>query len=908
MAAENSNALQMMLPEGGLEISGILDLEVNGKHHILGSLKEDFAHPKPVVVRLGTKVSDEYPSALGFRVLLRTRTPRSNDTGLIDDLFHVISCHLDPQSGTVVYGHASAQDVQALRNSRRFGAQDLETESDEGLYYIKCCSFDANTLLISRHGPALQAIDDKVEGIEKLVLSVPEATQLSLFFKSDRSILSSLAKAVERGFRGILAPDWRIALPDTVVKTWHANVQTQMAIGLTEVLNVALSGSYRRWPDGGAGTSIEDRPEAVVFKEYVRNAYPHVWPEPENKVYPVMLHVPAHGRCIELPFGGSMINRTNTYVGLGALHSLLAEGIPSTRIGIVSLYPTQVSIYKDVLAKCHEQAPGHGYDLVECDIVENWVGKTTGIVIVDLVRAANAGGNLGYLSQLNRLIALLSIHENGLIVVGDRACVVSSQGRVVSAKLNKILQWFIDHNRIVSLAFEDKYTLYNRALTMPATMSSLPLERAASTDTNASFPRTSSMSSTGTKQPRRYVGIPGLEHLSAHKPSASSSSPSISAATNPDTLTLHALKQDVQGVKEAPNSPGTRQPFSFTFDPAIALKGSSKKSVSNILEDKHTMNKDQATVGQKTSSVKVKQTFDPAKVHHLAAQKDQANIGKETLPTMTEKASNVAKAPYHATQSLRPSLKDNVSPAKAASNLPPHKYASAMKENAQPVEIKSSQDAQLKAEKVALPPHRAKLAHQSSASTQKVSKGTLMPLESKYLPEDPITIERIQSKKEPEAPVHEQPQPNKAESSKTPANPSITQVTKAMADINLTAPPPPPPTPVRNPFGNVPTRDWKIRAEQKYLAVLTRFRAFDPKMAGRNPAKEDRYFRRLAEALFVDKKEGAFNRAYVSAIGIAAKLETAVLRRTGNEGSERNFEAHIHVQHAQAYSAGDKGD
>lgn len=222
-----------------------------------------------------------------------------------------------------------------------------------------------------------------------------------------------------------------------------------------------------------------------------------------------MLNVP--GLCTELPFGASMLNRLNTYAAINALHELLAAQIPASDIGIVTLYHAQAVAYKDALDHCHTLAPQRGYNHVQVNILEGWVHRTVGIAIVDLVRTANASGNLGYLSQANRLKVLLSRHQNGLIIVGDIACTTNSHGTITSAKLEKVLQWFIDHCRIVQISEQG-----NPLPTAPI----LP-ERDLPTDSSASRPTTPSISTSSTDQPPqrgKYVGIPGLEHLRSAQP------------------------------------------------------------------------------------------------------------------------------------------------------------------------------------------------------------------------------------------------------------------------------------------------------------------------------------------------------------------------------------------------------
>jgi len=240
--------------------------------------------------------------------------------------------------------------------------------------------------------------------------------------------------------------------------------------------------------------------------------------------------------CVQLPFGASMINRGNTYAAINALHGLLAAGIASDHIAIVTLYPTQVAAYQDALNRCHKYNPVSRYDLVQVGLLEAWVDKTIGVAIVDLVRTSNASGNLGYPSQVTRLKVLLTLHRNGLIVVGDRGCTVNSQGSVTSAKLDKVLQWFVDNSRIVRMSNLGlpQSSEYQPSTNFPSTNPKHPIIRQpvsssspisttnpsfSSTSSNASHKHASSVSSASTlRTARKFVGIPGFEHMSIDEP------------------------------------------------------------------------------------------------------------------------------------------------------------------------------------------------------------------------------------------------------------------------------------------------------------------------------------------------------------------------------------------------------
>lgn len=299
-----------------------------------------------------------------------------------------------------------------------------------------------------------------------------------------------------------------------------------------------------------------------------------------------MLNVPG-GICVELPFGASMLNRRNTYAAINALHDLLAAGIALNSVAIVTLYPAQVQAYQDALSRCHKYAPDRGYDTVEVGLIESWTTRSSSIVIADLVRTSNATGNLGYLSQTNRLKMLLTSHRNGLIVVGNRECTATSSGSTVSSKLEKVLQWFIDNGRIVQIAdnglpraSEDvqktnpKHT--EAVFSIPKTQTSH--HAPSTTSSSVSRARKSSVSTASTSTTaRKYVGIPGLEHLKLETPDADTSGRSeVRESKTEINEAIHAspLRRGFGNVRATSSIPEPKPLLSFTdtIGPATSLE------------------------------------------------------------------------------------------------------------------------------------------------------------------------------------------------------------------------------------------------------------------------------------------------------------------------------------------------
>lgn len=301
--------------------------------------------------------------------------------------------------------------------------------------------------IITHHGPELHCVN-RVRNIEKMVSCITYASIISLYFSADEILVWWLDRAIKNGCAGEGGPSWKDNLPESAVPNFPSNSQTRMVAGSTDILNILNVALRHHIVTDGQLTSVQDRPQASRFKEFAQATYPSIHEEASAKVYPVMLNV-TDGLCLELPFGASFYNRENVYIGMNALQGLLNFNIPGADIGIVAFYPSQAEAYRRALKQYHHHAPAIGYDAVKVDIIENWIGKEIGIAIVDLVRTANASGNLGHLSQARRVKLALTIHRNGLILVGDRKCTTNSLGKVTTKKLEKVLEWLQIQGRIV---------------------------------------------------------------------------------------------------------------------------------------------------------------------------------------------------------------------------------------------------------------------------------------------------------------------------------------------------------------------------------------------------------------------------------------------------------------------------
>lgn len=265
------------------------------------------------------------------------------------------------------------------------------------------------TFLISRHGGELHS-NPSILHTSKQVQSIAYAKRVLIFFRADHVLCAHLNSVIENNCIGQAAPSWKDSLPEDAVPTWPLDIQRRMVVGSTEPFNVLNTALRHNVIYDGEGTDPKERPQARTFADCLRSTYPSAKSEPSGKVFPLMLNV-TDGVCLDLPFGLSMYNRKNMFVGVMALYQLLRTSILPSTIGIVTFYPSQAETYRNALQQLHKQSPMLGYNQVAVDTLEGWVGKDIGIAIVDFVRTSNASGNLGYLSQSRRLKLALTFHR-----------------------------------------------------------------------------------------------------------------------------------------------------------------------------------------------------------------------------------------------------------------------------------------------------------------------------------------------------------------------------------------------------------------------------------------------------------------------------------------------------------------
>ena len=114
------------------------------------------------------------------------------------------------------------------------------------------------------------------------------------------------------------------------------------------------------------------------------------------------------------PDGDSKLNPLEAELVIKKVHELLACGVSSEQIAIISPYSAQVKLLREKLRHMD----------IEIDSVDGFQGREKEAVIVSLVRS-NRDGEVGFLADTRRMNVALTRARRKLIVIGDSATITS---------------------------------------------------------------------------------------------------------------------------------------------------------------------------------------------------------------------------------------------------------------------------------------------------------------------------------------------------------------------------------------------------------------------------------------------------------------------------------------------------
>ena len=429
-----------------VQVVVLLDLDSGLEPEVVGDLNAKITELPDLLARLGTHVSDGDPSNFGFRFFLRT-DPTGSDKSLEAESHYYVQSFEFPKGANIVNRPPLPEDFHfppknLFQDLGDYVGNLSEEDFYRELYCIDIASGPSTFKTFTQSSGSWISVTDKDASI------FLKARRVRILFQADKVLISHLEKAIKNQHCGVEAPNWKTPLPCGSSSARRPNVQDQMVLGSCNLLNILNRALHEPDLVDGRNTEISQRPKAMKFRRFLQNSYATALHLRGERLFPIFLHV-MNSVCTELPFGAHLINRDNTFVVIRVVNDLLRDSFQPQDIGVVTFYPAQAELYVEALKECHQAFPQKGFDRIKAQYLENWVGGETIIVIVDFVRTANASGNLGLLSQAKRLQASLSLHRDGLIIVGDINCTISADGTVTSSKLEKVLRWFHEHQRVV---------------------------------------------------------------------------------------------------------------------------------------------------------------------------------------------------------------------------------------------------------------------------------------------------------------------------------------------------------------------------------------------------------------------------------------------------------------------------
>ena len=822
-----------VLPAGGHEVEGVL---LFPSRTVLGEFGQDMDSLPAIMVRLGTKVSDFYPSCIGFRIMLRNSKTKIQAQGTLEELYHIVSCKFKPLNGGVSHRALTTEEAKCFIDGHPF----------ERLDNIQCLAFLdlVDPFEVTHHGDEPERTNEAVREALEDLKSLNRCKELMLLFEADDVLESRLNQTIRQGCVGAVPQAWSESLPVTAVPTWPNNNQTRMAAGSADLVNVLNKTMHEPILDDALVTELNARDKARKFKYFIQETYPDLKQEPTHKLFPVMLNV-EHGTCVELPFGGSMFNRNNTYATINALHKMIESGLQPSDIGIVALYPSQAEVYRETLALCHKHRSTRGYNQVQVDVLDNWVGKETEYAIIDLVRTPNASGNLGFLSQTRRIKAAITLHRNGLLLVGDRKCTINAQNTVTSTKLEKLLKWLEENGRIIDVDAEGMPASSTTSGSIPMHINTAPISAASSRLSSSKIEAFKALTD------KRYVSIPDLEKNRSTIPS-----PAKELKNGQNSIATHQPPINYQMWAAGSGGPvpnGQTSGLQFPKDPGIKFR--SIPPADRVVASKSFARQCLLATGllpahanKNTEATSSNGALLPGKTLAVDELKNQTQVWIDNILAEDESAAPktissplIQMSPQRKHQDIRPQARLPATPV-------------VKKENIAPL-----------ASNTPIPDHQLRVEDEAAKH-------------DRHMPSLPALIPLT-----PDRPGTQEPHARNTALANRSTNTNIPHTTFGTSPLSpfqayyhfpsstLTpAHQPPSQTPQTHlqPLENL---DFRTRYTSKYKAIHSIFDSLHDPSAPTTSPKEDRLFRRLGEAFIAEDVKG-FDGAYAELLWLAQGL------------------------------------
>lgn len=420
----------------------------------IGHVDNGLPKAAEIIVR---KITDEGTRkgvyCLGLKILLRCE-PTLSSGGELSNYIEM-SVIANPNSCILSHRKATAADkvwVAQVAPSRELGRLFLSQES----YRVRLTVTGEDAFFYKPAEAPLHTSNPYVVKAYKALQSINKAKIVWIFLHEDKKLVSHLNSIVENKYGQLVHMTWftywKYPLPG-----WMSNQQRQMAAGMADMVNEIF---YQSKLIYGPRTSVKHRPLAHKFAEFIANSYPELGGQPRERALPIFLNVTDSLRGENED--GTSHNTASVSVGIDIIRRILItpEIDKNVHIGVVAMYPGQAKAYKDYLSTMHPQ------DLQEANSKVTVLSRNSlpqrepmEFVIVDVAQTGRVENSVDDMVKSTQLREALTIHRDGLIVIGRLPATLDrfSRSKVADENIGKfwrVCEWFSGHNRVVDVCTE----------------------------------------------------------------------------------------------------------------------------------------------------------------------------------------------------------------------------------------------------------------------------------------------------------------------------------------------------------------------------------------------------------------------------------------------------------------------
>jgi ATP-dependent RNA/DNA helicase IGHMBP2 len=299
---------------------------------------------------------------------------------------------------------------RADRAAKQGRASDRYTEARESRAEAKRLFAEARHLARAAEEDVLgraRVVCATLTGLDRLG---DRTFSLALIDEATQATLPASVLALLRCERAVLAGDQH-QLPPTVLSPQAARdglastLYDRLLAASSGALSTMLDIQHRMHREIMAFPSSALYSDALVAHPAVADARLGDWP------VLTLLDTAGKGWAEERPEGSESLRNPGEAARIvREVQALIASGVPSEEIGVITPYAAQVQLLRTLLPE----------DGLEIDTVDAFQGREKVAVLVSLVRS-NDDGHLGFVADVRRLNVALTRARRRLFVIGDSA-------------------------------------------------------------------------------------------------------------------------------------------------------------------------------------------------------------------------------------------------------------------------------------------------------------------------------------------------------------------------------------------------------------------------------------------------------------------------------------------------------